>query len=130
MKTDEVLKQIEETGIITEQQINLLKIRKNKDRSINIDFISDGNVKLTPEQNKKGIEFLLNVHQTPRGIERKNTPFKHREIETLKSFTHFEFKGFYNAGNHGIDHHISLYLCCGNNGEFLYYYDGDVNIIG
>jgi hypothetical protein len=130
MKKTDLLKQIEQSGVITEQQILLLKNRMNRGEKMDLDFIWNGEIKLTQDQNNKGINFLRNLYQTPKGIERKNSPFGFREIATLNNFTHFELRGFYDAGNAYHSFYLPLYLCCGNNDAFEYYYNGKVNIVG
>ena len=72
MKTEDILKEVEQTGIITEKQILLLKNRMNSGEKIDCSWIWDNTPELTPEQNKKGIEFLLNFWKTQNGKERKN----------------------------------------------------------
>lgn len=130
MKTTKLLKKIEESNLITESEILLLKRRLNKGEKIDLDYVWNNEIALTPEQNKKGIDFLMNQYITPRGIERKNNPFGYREIEILKNFSHFEFRGFYDAGNYHNSFYIPLYICCSADDAFEYYYNGKVNIIG
>jgi hypothetical protein len=130
MKTIDLLKKIEQSNLITESEILLLKRRLNKGEKINLDYIWNNEIALTPDQNKKGIDFLMNLYITPSGTERKNNPFGYREIEILKNFTHFELRGFYNAGNYSHSYYLPLYVCCGNNNGFEYYYNGKVNIVG
>ena len=86
--------------------------------------------KITPKQNKKGIDFLMNQYISPNGKEMKNNPFGYREIEILKNFTGFTFKGFYDAGNYYHSYYLPLYDYNGDNNSFEYYYNGEVNIIG
>ena len=126
----QLLKKIEESNSITESEILLLKGRLNRGEKIDMSYIWNNEIELTPEQNKKGIDFLMNQYVTPNGTERKNNPFGYREIEILKNFTHFELRGFYDAGNYNNSYYLPLYVCCGNNGGFEYYYNGKVNIIG
>lgn len=130
MKTSDLLKKIEQTNQISESEILLLKRRLNKGEKINMDYIWNNEINLTPEQNKKGIDFLLNLYETPKGIERKNHPFGYREIEVIKNFSHFTFSGFYDAGNSYHSYYLPLYYCYGDNTCFEYYYNGKVNIIG
>lgn len=130
MKTEQLLEQIEKTQEITEQQVKLLQQRLNNGEAIDLSLIWDGEIKLTPEQNKKGIEFLLNQWKTPRGIERKNNPFGYREEHVLETFTHFELRGFHDVSRYGQRaYYLPLYVCCGD-GAFEYYYNGTVNIVG
>jgi hypothetical protein len=130
MKTNDLLKKIEQSNSITESEIQLLKNRLNKGEKINLDYVWNNEISLTPEQNKKGIDFLMNQYLTPSGQERKNNPFGYREQEILKNFTHFELRGFYDAGNYLHSYYIPLYVCCGDNNGFEYYYNGKVNIVG
>ena len=129
MKTIDLLTKIEKTKIITEKEMLLLKNRMNKGEKIDTSVLWDNEIELTPEHNKKGIDFLMGQYITPRGIERKNNPFGYREIETLENFTHFELRGFYDAGNCYHSFYLPLYVCCGNNDAFEYYYNGSVNIV-
>jgi len=130
MKTKDLLKKIKESNLITESEILLLKRRLNKGEKIDMDYIWNNEIELTPEQNKKGIDFLMNQYISPNGKERKNNPFGYREIEILKNFTGFTFKGFYDAGNYYHSYYLPLYDCNGDNNSFEYYYNGEVNIIG
>jgi hypothetical protein len=52
-----------ETNTITEKEINLIKMRLNNDKVDEatqevIDYIWDNSPQLTPDQNKKGIDYL------------------------------------------------------------------------
>jgi len=131
MKTNDLLSKIQSTNTISESEINLLKRRMNNGEKIDLDYIWNNEILLTEDQNKKGIDFLKNLWKTPRGIERKNNPFGYREERTLETFTHFEFRGFYDASRYGqIAWYIPIYVCCGNEGSFEYYYNQSVQIIG
>lgn len=130
MKTSDLLTKIEKSNSITESEIQLLKNRLNKGEKIDMEYIWNNEIKLTPEQNKKGIDFLMNQYITPSGKERTNNPFGYQEIEILKNFTYFELRGFYDAGNYNNSYYLPLYICCGDNNAFEYYYNGEVNIIG
>lgn len=131
MRTEEIMQTVKETNIITEQQINLLKNRANKGEKIDFSYIWDNPVSLTEDQNKKGIDFLMNQYVTPKGKERVNSPFGYREEEVLKSFTGFELVGFYDIARYGQRPFlVPLYNCNGKEGSFQYYYDGKVQIVG
>lgn len=132
MKTIDLMQKIVDTNQISEKEILLIKNRMNKGEQINVQIIWDNCPELTPEQNKKGIDFLLNVWKTPRGIERKNNPFGYREQNTLENFSHFELAGFYNNAKYGQgSFYIPLYNCIGSDGSaFQYYYNGKINIVG
>ena len=131
MKTLELIEKIKKENTITEKEVNLLKRRMNNGEKIDVSYIWDNPVELTPDQKKNGIEFLLNLWKTPRGVERKNSPFGYREEDTLENFTHFELAGFHDIARYGQkSFYVPLYNACGNNNCFQYYYNGKVNIIG
>jgi len=50
---------------------------------------------ITPEQTKKGLNWLSAVRFTATGKERKNNPFGYREETILDSFKRFELTGLY-----------------------------------
>ncbi len=87
-------------------------------------------LKLSKEQNEKGFKFLMNQWKTPTGKERLNNPFGYREETILTNFSHFELKGYYDAGNYNRAYYVPLYDCIGDNTSFEYYYNGKVNIVG
>jgi len=72
MKTTELIEKIVKAGVITEQEINLLKRRLNAGESIDLQSIYDGEIKITPDQAQKGWDWLKDKYQTPAGKERKN----------------------------------------------------------
>jgi hypothetical protein len=129
-------KNIMENNIITEKEINLIKMRMNNNRVDEstqevIDYIWDNSPELTPDQNKKGIDYLRNVWKSPTGKERTNNPFGYREQEILDTFQYFELRGFYDAGNRYIKFYVPLYNCVGADSSFEYaFYNGKVNILG
>jgi len=128
---------IMENNVITEQQINLIKTRLNSgklktDAEI-VQYIWDNTPDLTPEQNRKGIEFLMNLYKTPTGKERSNHVFGYREQEALDNFDHFSLAGFHDASKYGQrPYYIPMYDVWMKDGDygFQYYYDGQVNIVG
>jgi hypothetical protein len=124
-----------ESGTITESELIALKsfINSNKDAFKVLDaaiWAKEEGLTLTPEQNSKGYDFLMDCWRSPSGKERKNNPFGYREEAILEKFTHFTLKGFYDAGNCYRSYYLPLYECHGNNNSFEYYYNGKVNIIG
>ena len=129
-------KNMMETNTITEKEINLIKLRMNNDKVDEytqeaIDFIWDNSPQLTPEQNKKGIEYLRNLWKSPTGKERVNSPFGYREEEALETFEYFELRGFYDAGNRYNKFYVPLYVCVGAETGFEYYTSGgNINIVG
>ena len=131
MKTEDLIKAISENGVIAEKEILLLNRRKNNGEKFDESFSWDSEILLTEDQNKKGIEFLLNLWKTPKGVERKNNPFGYREQKVLETFENFRFIGFYDAGNYHHSLYIPLYECNGKEESFEYYYsNGKVHIIG
>ena len=129
-------KNIMETNTITEKEINLIKMRMNNDKVDEatqevIDYIWDNSPQLTPDQNKKGIDYLRNLWKSPTGKERTNNPFGYREQDALETFEYFELRGFYDAGNRYRKFYVPLYTCVGADSNFEYaFYGGEVNILG
>jgi len=129
-------KNIMENNIITEKEVNLIKMRMNNNRVDEstqevIDYIWDNSPELTPDQNKKGIDFLRNLWKSPTGKERTNSPFGYREEQALDTFEYFELRGFYDAGNYNNKFYVPLYTCVGADSSFEYaFYNGKVNILG
>jgi len=129
-------KNIMETNTITEKEINLIKMRLNNDKVDEatqevIDYIWDNSPQLTPDQNKKGIDYLRNLWKSPTGKERTNNPFGYREQDALETFEYFELRGFYDAGNKYRKFYVPLYTCVGADSSFEYaFYNGEVNILG
>ena len=129
-------KNIMENNIITEKEVNLIKMRMNNNRVDEttqevIDYIWDNSPQLTPDQNKKGIDYLRNLWKSPTGKVRTNNPFGYREQETLDTFEYFELRGFYDAGNYNNKFYVPLYNCVGADSSFEYaFYGGKVNILG
>ena len=129
-------KNIMETNTITQKEINLIKMRMNNDKVDEdtqevIDYIWDNSPQLTPDQNKKGIDYLRNLWKSPTGKERNNNPFGYREQDALETFEYFELRGFYDAGNMYRKFYVPLYTCVGADSSFEYaVYGGEVNILG
>jgi hypothetical protein len=129
-------KNIMETNTITEKEINLIKLRMNnnkvdEDTQEIIDYIWDNSPQLTPDQNRKGIDYLRNLWKSPTGKERVNNPFGYREQEALETFEYFELRGFYDAGNRYHKFYVPLYICVGAETSFEYYISGgSINIVG
>jgi len=132
MKTIDVLKKIESSGLITEGEISLLKLRLNKGEKIDLQVIWDNEIAITAEQANKCFKWLWNEYKNPTGKERLNNPFGYREIDVLedKNIT-FYFRGFYDSGSNGFYFHLPIYIVCGGNNSFEYYVSGGkIQIIG
>lgn len=120
-------------GTIRESEIISMKSFMGKDKEnaqIIFSAISDKQLELNPEQQKKGIYFLIDQWKTSRGIERKNNPFGYREQEVLDNYTDIVLSGFYNAGNAYVDYYLPLYLVSSKDNSFEYYYNGKIQIVG
>ena len=136
--TTELLDSINEMQepAITEREINLIKNRLNHNKIKLEDLDLNDTYEITAQQTEKGFKWLLDKWKTPRGIERKNNPFGHREEQILDSFLRFEFLGYHNNNNFyqaelGINNYVPIYRVVGNNGEFDYYVDYEgIHIIG
>ncbi|MES2409546.1 MAG: hypothetical protein V4509_04600 [Patescibacteria group bacterium] len=132
--TTEILKQ----DILTESDIKLLCRRANNEdtRAEVLEALNneDESYNITVEQSQKGLAWLKNQNQTPRGVTRKNSPFGHRELDAINFFTHFTFDGLYNAGNAHMNYFIPIYTVHGHdNGHVSFQYvlsGGKINIIG
>ena len=131
--SNDIIREAAEKNCISEQEILLIKNRMNRGEVIDLEPLFENyGIRLTAEQDKKGIDYLLNLYKTPRGVERKNNPFGYREIDTLENFDHFELVDFYDCGKYGHHFYLPVYRCCGRAGhpDFEYYFNGEVNIIG
>jgi len=121
--------------VISEQELNLLKRRLNNGKIQQEDIFGndfDKTFLLTPEQTKKGLDFLNNQRRTPRGIERKNNPFGAREEDVLDNFDRFEVNEFFDAGNQFVKFNVPLFRVVAKDGSSFEYHfsSGKVNIIG
>lgn len=86
---------------------------------------------LSEDQNRQGIEYLLNQWKTPKGVERKNNPFGYMEQEALNTFEHFTLRELYNSGNANRNYYIPLYEVHAGNCGFIYHMNkGIINIVG
>lgn len=130
----------EQTIIITEREISLIGRRLNAGKSLETDTYlqrlytqaEEEGIAITPEQTKKGLDWLMNEWKTPRGVERKNNPFGMRESQVLEGFKEFEYCGHANVGNYGNDFYIPMYRVIDTEGYSFQYYvqGGRVVIIG
>lgn len=118
-------------GYITESEINLLKNRVNHGKADLCELDDLGGMDITEEQTAKGLNWLLNKWQTPRGKERKNNPFGYREQDILANFDKFTFSGLYDAGRY-CPFFVPLYVVYAKDGRHFEYYvwGGEVQIIG
>lgn len=130
MKTTDLIKNIEEKGIITEREILLLKRRANNGDRNAANFYpgSEKVIEVTDEQSEKGFKWLYNLYKTPAGKERKNNPFGYREMDILDNYNgeRFTFVGFYDDLNRFRSCYIPIYELNG----MEYYYNGEIHIVG
>lgn len=121
--TKDILKQ----KVLSEGDILLLCRRANAGEEVYIDEEYD----ITEEQTKKGLDWLKNQWKTPRGVERKNNPFRYREQDAIDTFVKFTFDGLYNAGNQYHDFYLPIYTVEGKDTSFQYVVQmGKIMIIG
>ena len=129
---------LELSGYISEKDILLLKRRMNNPNTnaemilkIN-ELMSDfeGNMRVSPEQSKKGLDFMYNLYKTPTGKVRKNCPFNDEQKEILEfakhnsSGAHFWLEGFeidYTSRNNSL---YPAYMLLNTKGCFIYIYAG------
>lgn len=138
--TNNVLKEIQERGFITEREINLLKNRLNHNKigyeDIKILFENGEGIKISNEQTEKGLNWLKNKGWTTTGKERKNSPFGYREEEAIKTFKEFKLIELHNNNNYyqsqnEINNYVPVYLVIGKKNNFEYYMEsGTAKIIG
>lgn len=104
MKTlESIFSEIKGTGVITKQQLQLLKNRSNKQQQDVIDYdwlesIGNGyGIPLTEEQGVQGLIWLKKFIKK----NGESNVYGYRELEIIgnSSPSDFVFKGFYDAGN-------------------------------
>lgn len=117
---------------LTENELKLL-LRRLNDGKIKVSQLRRGGYALTAEQVEKGRKWLMNLWQTPRGVERKNNPFGYREQAVLESFKTIRMLDVYDAARYGQrPYYIPLFEAIGKAGDSFQYYvwGGEINIVG
>ena len=91
-----------------------------------------GAIALTSDQVAKGKKYLYNLGFTPKGSERKNSPYGMRENYIVNNLKDIGLLGFYDAGNMFTKFYVPLYQAEGKDGSSMDYYvaGGKINIIG
>lgn len=91
-----------------------------------------GAIALTSDQVAKGKKYVYNLGFTPKGAERKNSPYGMREEYIVKNLKDIGLLGFYDAGNMFMKFYVPLYQAEGKDGSSMDYYvsGGKINIIG
>lgn len=114
MKTlESIFSEIKESGVITKQQLQLLKNRSNKEQKdvINLDWlesIGDGyGIPLTEEQGIQGLNWLKKFIKK----NGESNVYGYRELEIINGASpcDFVFKGFYDAGNGWFRNFLPIY---------------------
>lgn len=114
MKTlESIFSEIKENGVITKQQLQLLKIRSNKQQKdvINYDWlesVGDGyGIPLTEEQGVQGLNWLKKFIRK----DGSSKVYGSREIDIINnsSPSDFVFKGFYNARSGWFRIYLPIY---------------------
>lgn len=114
MKTlESIFSEIKENGVITKQQLQLLKNRSNKQQQDVIDYdwlesIGDGyGIPLTEEQGAQGLGWLKKFIKK----NGESNVYGCRELDIISnaSPSDFVFKGFYDAGNGGFRNFLPIY---------------------
>lgn len=97
--SEQIIAAAEERGYIEENEIALLKRRRNRGERISIPDA----IPVSYEQAQKGFAWLWDKYRTPRGAERRNNPFSNPEETALEwakmHGARFTFNGFYGTGN-------------------------------
>ena len=114
MKTlENTFSEIKESGVITKQQLQLLKNRSNKEQKDVISYdwlesIGDGyGIPLTEEQGIQGLNWLKKFIKK----NGESNVYGYRELEIIgnASPSDFVFKGFYDAGNGWFRNFLPIY---------------------
>lgn len=97
--TEKIIAAAGARGWINENEILLLKRRRNRGERIQI----ENPIPVSYDQAQKGFAWLWDKYRTPRGAERKNNPFSNPEEKALEwakmHGARFTFNGFYGTGN-------------------------------
>ena len=123
MDKTKIYDEIAERGIITEREVNLIKRRLNDPYTGGIKkrVFANGPLKLTPEQTKKGIEWLLDKYKTPTGKIRKHNPFNKKQAAILENFKEFELINFVDWGNMVVTWFVPIYRVISKHGRTFDY---------
>lgn len=112
-KNDLIFSEIKKSGVITKQQIQLLKNRSNREQKDVINYkwlesIGDGyGIPVTEEQGIQGLNWLKKFIKK----NGESNVYGYREIEIIKKAlpSDFVFKGFYDAGNGWFRNFLPIY---------------------
>lgn len=89
-------------------------------------------IRLDNTQVNKGVKYLYNLAYTPKGKERKNSPYGYSEMESVKHIITIKLLGSYDAGNFFRSYYVPLYkVITDGERDFDYYvWGGKINIVG
>jgi hypothetical protein len=128
------LEDIKKRGTITEREILLIKRRLNNGTYKYDDIQDIEDLKITPSQTQKGLAWLRNKWQTPRGVERKNNPFGYREEDAIENFKEFRLNSFTDIrqSSFAFPNYVPVYDVYSKKGFGFQYYvqGGEPKIIG
>ncbi len=135
-------KKLAKAKSLTENELNaLLRYLNNKDVDGEVYNLFRKNkliddytgIKLSKEQSNKGFKWLYNLGFTPKGAERKNSPFGNREEYIVKNPKEIRLIGVYNTAKWQFgSYFVPMYKAIGKDGTNMEYYMslGDIAIIG
>lgn len=108
MKTlESIFSEIKENGVITKQQLQLLKNRSNREQKdvINYDWLEG--IPLTEEQGIQSLDWLKKFIKK----NGESSVYGYREIEIINNASpcDFVFKGLYDAGNGWFRNFLPIY---------------------
>jgi len=92
-----------------------------------------GGMKLTKDQQKKGIDWLISQYKTPAGKLKANTPFGYREVHVLENWDEVTLKDLYDSSRFGMNpYYLPLFEVSTKTGDSFEYYvnGGKINIVG
>ena len=130
------IQSIKDRGYVTESELKLIRRRLNDNKISYEDVEILNDMPITPEQTKKGLDWLMNKWKTPRGIERKNNPFGLREQDALATFKEFRLNSFTNNNTSfqaeiGMNNWTEVWDVIGSENSFQYIMEaGEPKIIG
>lgn len=123
--------------VLDENEVLLLKRRLNTGKLTQDDIFGkdwDKEYLLSPDQNKKGYDWVYDQYKTPAGKERKNNPLGYREQEVVENFSHFTLDSFQDTafGYSGVHFYVPVYRMHSKDGKSFSYYvsGGEMKIIG
>lgn len=121
ISSQELVKDVAKCRVITEREINLLKLRLNRGEEIDFSKWNNKNIYVTEEQSIKGLNYLRNHFLTSKNARRKNCIWDRRQLQVIgfdddykplrnvKTKNLFKLLGFENIGNAYYDVYVPIY---------------------